>query len=129
MPVDTQSRIKYTDHGCEFIPNIEFGKLTDEQKEQAKQVVDLYFNPLDNTEIVKLIARLQIISPEKEKSAIDIQARTSVWVEELSKYPADVVIKALKQRYRWFPSLAEVLDYCDSEVRYRELIRQKLKWS
>lgn len=129
LPVDTESRIVYTDNGCDFIPDIKFGALTVEQKAQAKQVIDMYFKPLPSVEIVKLIARLQIISPEKEKSAIDREARTAIWVEELSKYPADVVSKALKQRYRWFPSLAEVLDYCDSEVRYRDLIRQKLKWS
>lgn len=100
--------------------------MTAEQKEQARQVLDLYFAPLPSIEIIKLITRLQIIAPEKEKTAIDIKARTSIWVEELSKYPADIVTMALKKKYRWFPALAEVLDYCDNEVARRKLIKLKL---
>lgn len=77
-------------------------------------------------EIIKLIARLQIISPEKDKTTIDLEARTSIWVEELRKYPADIVTMALKGKYRWFPALAEVLGCCDNEVAHRELIRKGL---
>lgn len=100
--------------------------MTESEKEQARQAVDLYLAPLPITEIIKLITRLQIIAPEKEKTTIDIKARTSIWLEELRKYPADIVIMALKKKYRWFPSLAEVMDYCDNEVARRKLIKLKL---
>jgi hypothetical protein len=126
LPVNISKRTIYTEYGCDFVDDISFCELTAEQKEQAKQVVYNYFTPLQNIEIIKLITRLQIIAPEKEKTAIDIEARTSIWVEELSKYPADIVIMAMKKKYRWFPALAEVLDYCDNEVARRKLIKLKL---
>lgn len=119
-------RTIFTEYGCDFVDDISFGNLTPEQKKQAEEVVDSYLEPLPSIEIIKLITRLQIIAPEKEKTAIDIKARTSIWVEELSKYPADIVTMALKKKYRWFPSLAEVLDYCDNEVARRKLIKLKL---
>lgn len=120
-------RTIFTEYGCDFVDDIEVGDMTAEQKEQARQVLDLYFAPLPSIEIIKLIARLQIIAPEREKTAIDIKARTSIWVEELSKYPADIVTMALKKKYRWFPALAEVLDHCDNEVARRKLLKLKLR--
>lgn len=124
--MNTSKRTIFTDHGCEFVDEVEVGEMTPEQKEIAQQAVNFYFTPLPSIEIIKLITRLQIIAPEREKTAIDIKARTSIWVEELSKYPADVVTMALKKKYRWFPSLAEVMDYCDNEMARRRLIQRKL---
>lgn len=126
LPVNISKRTVFTQNGCDFIEDIEVGEMTEPEKEQARQAVDLYLAPLPITEIIKFITRLQIIAPEKEKTTIDIEARTSIWLEELRKYPADIVIMALKKKYRWFPSLAEVMDYCDNEVARRKLIKLKL---
>jgi hypothetical protein len=80
-------------------------------------------------EIAKEIARLQIISPEKEKTVVDLKARTAIWIEELSQYPADVVMTAFRRKYKWFPTLAEIRDVCDNEVAFRNLLKMKIRCS
>lgn len=103
--------------------------MTEEQSNKAILILREFNKPLPSQQIIKLIARLQIICPEKVKTEYDIKARTSIWVEELSKYPADVVNYVLKMKYRWFPSLAEVLDNCDNEIAYRKLLEQGIRVS
>ncbi len=125
--MNTNTRTIFTEYGTEFVEEAKFGSLTKYQREQAMEAIQAYNTPMGAPEIAKLVARLQIISPEKNKSEYDIKARTIIWVEELSKYPADVVNKVLKMRYRWFPSLAEVLENCDNEVAYRKLIERGIR--
>lgn len=125
--MDTRTRTIFTEYGTEFVDEVKFGSLTETQREQAMEAIRAYNTPLVASDIAKLVARLQIVSPEKNKSEYDIKARTVIWVEELSKYPADVVTKVLKMRYRWFPSLAEVLENCDNEVAYRKLIERGIR--
>ena len=103
--------------------------MTGEQIEQAKKAIKAYSRPLPKAEIIKLIARLQIICPEKTKTQFDTKSRTAIWIEELSKYPADVVTYVLKMRYKWFPTLAEVLNNCDNEVAYRKLLERGIKYT
>lgn len=126
--MNTQKKVVFYDrYGCDFQPNVEFGNMTQEQIQQAEKIINTYMKPMDKTEILKLIARLQIICPEREKNNIDIKARTAIWIEELIKYPADITNQALRQKYRWFPSLAEVLDYCDNEVAFRKLLSMGIR--
>ena len=127
LPLNTQRKTIFTEHGTEFVDEVSFGDLTQEQVEQANEVLQEFNKPLAKQEIVKLIARLQIICPEKNKTQIDTAARTAIWVEELSKYPADVVTYALKSRYKWFPTLSEVLDNCDNEMAYRKLVERGIR--
>ena len=122
-----QKKTIFGDYGCEFVDDIELGELTEQQQMLAERAIEEYFKPLPAVEIAKEIARLQIIAPEKEKAEFDMKARTLIWVEELSKYPADVVTDALRRKYHWFPSLAEVRDYCDNELAFRNLIKRKIR--
>lgn len=126
MNVERESR--FTAYGWEAGRfKVDFGTMTKEQLRQAKQAVDSYCAPLDTKSTYALIARLQMITPERQRSIIDTKARAKIWCEELSKYPADVVVKVLKERYEWFPSLAEVLNKCDDEIELRRLLKEKLR--
>lgn len=127
LPLNLQKRTVFGDYGCEFVDDVELGELTEQQQILAERAIEEYFKPLSSVEIAKEIARLQIIAPEKEKAEFDMKARTLIWIEELSKYPADIVTDALRRKYRWFPTLAEVMDYCDNEIAFRNLIRRKIR--
>lgn len=118
---------KFGEYGWEPDYRLNTEGMTDEKKATAMRIIEGYYQPMPAQEIVKLIARLQIIAPEREKTGVDMRARTAIWVEELRSYPADVVQKALKARYRWFPSLAEVLEKCANEVAYRDLIKRGIR--
>lgn len=126
LPLSTTKRVCYTDYGCDFCQNVEYGDLNEEQRQAANEAIDSYMQPLPRAEIIKLITRLQIISPEKEKPEYDLKARLIIWVEELVNYPADIVKSALTRRYRWFPALAEVLEFCDNEIAFRKLLKMGL---
>lgn len=127
LPLNTQKKTIFTEYGTEFVDEVSFGDMTKEQVEQAKQVLREFNKPLPSQQIIKLIARLQIICPERAKPEYDTKARIAIWVEELSKYPADVVNYALRMRYKWFPTLSEVLDNCDNEMAYRKLIERGIR--
>lgn len=129
LPLNTQRKTIFTEYGTEFVDEVRFGDMTQEQAEQAKQVIREFNKPLPRQQIIKLIARLQIICPEKNKAQFDTEARTAIWIEELSKYPADVVNYVLRMRYKWFPALSEVLDNCDNEMAYRKLIERGIRVS
>ena len=127
LPLNTQRKTIFTEYGTEFVDEVSFGDMTKEQVEQAKQVLREFNKPLPSQQIIKLIARLQIICPERAKPEYDTKARTAIWVEELSKYPADIVNCVLRMRYKWFPTLSEVLDNCDNEMAYRKLIERGIR--
>lgn len=127
LPLNTQRKTIFTEYGAEFVDEVRFGDMTQEQVEQATMVLREFNKPLPRQQIIKLIARLQIICPEKNKAQFDTEARTAIWIEELSKYPADVVNYVLRMRYKWFPSLSEVLDNCDNEMAYRKLIERGIR--
>lgn len=127
LSLSIETRSKFSEHGWEPDYRVIIRDMDDLKKAQALAIVEQYSVPLPASKIAELIARLQIIAPEREKSVVDIKARTAIWIEELSKFPADVVTKALKGRYRWFPSLAEVLERCENEVAYRNLIKRGIR--
>ena len=129
LPLNLQKKTIFGEYGCEFVDDVQLGKITEEQKIMAERILREYYKPLSSVEIAKEIARLQIIAPEKTKTEIDIKARTAIWIEELVKYPADIVMSAFRRKYRWFPTLAEILDVCDNEVAFRNLIKMKIRCS
>ena len=127
LSIATES--KFTDEaGWEPVYKVKIEKLSELEREEALRAIEMFSQPLETNEILQLMARLQVISPEKERADIDAKARAAVWVEELRLYPADIVKKALKARYRWFPSLAEVLDRCDEEMSFRKLIKDAFRF-
>ena len=129
MPLSTKRKTIFSEYGCEFVDDVELGELTEEQKILAERAIEQYYKPMSAVEIAKEIARLQVISPEKEKNDTDLRARTAIWIEELSKYPADIVMTAFRRKYKWFPTLAEIMDICDNEVAFRNLLKMKIRCS
>lgn len=124
--IDVESRFP-AGGGWEPVYTVRIDKMTAEQRSEALKAIEAYNAPLPDKVVISLMARLAVISPERDKTAIDTAARAAIWCEELRKYPADVVNKALRARYRWFPSLAEVLEKCDNEVAYRKLIEMGIR--
>ena len=127
LPLNTQRKTIFTEYGAEFVDEVSFGDMTQEQYDKAMLVLREFNKPLPSQQIIKLIARLQIICPERAKPEYDTKARTAIWVQELSKYPADIVNYVLRMRYKWFPALSEVLDNCYNEMAYRKLIERGIR--
>lgn len=127
LSVNVQTKSSFTEYGWEPSYSVNIDNLTDEQRVEALKAIKVFNQPLETKEILELMTRLAIIAPEREKSGVDVKARALIWCDELKQYPADVVTKVLKSKYRWFPSLAEVLEKCDNEVAYRRLIERGIR--
>ena len=125
--VKFKTKTVFTEHGTEYREIVLFEGLDEAAKQEAEAILARYLAPLPKDRILKGLTRLQVICPEREKSEFDKQARTKIYIEELSKYPADVVVKALMTKFKWFPALAELLDICDNEMAFRELVKKGLR--
>jgi hypothetical protein len=122
-----KTKTVFTEHGTDYKEIIIFEGLDEAKKQEAQEILNAFLEPLPQDRILKGLTRLQVICPEREKSEIDKKFRLKIYVEELSKYPADVVVMALLKKYKWFPALAELLDVCDNEMAFRELVKKGLK--
>lgn len=128
LPISIETESRFSDYGWYPVRRIHIERMTHAEKMLALQAIKEFNVPLPAEEILKLMYRLELVTNTgKDKSDIDKKARAAVWVEELSRYPADIVTKAMKAKYKWFPSLAEVIDRCDNEMAYRELLRQGIR--
>ena len=128
LPISIVTENGYSEYGWYPVYKVNIEHMTHAQKMLAMQAIKEFNVPLPAEDILKLMYRLELITNiGKDRTEVDKKARAAVWVEELSKYPADVVTKAMKAKYKWFPSLAEVMDRCDNEMAYRELLRQGIR--
>ncbi len=125
--MNLKTKTIFTESGADFKEMIEFKDLELHQKQDVKNVLQGYLRPLPANKINELIARLQVICPEKDKGDIDRKFRAKIYIDELSKYPADIVMECLKKKYKWFPSLAELIDFCDDKMAFRELVKKGLR--
>lgn len=129
MPISIETESHFSEYGWYPVQRVHIENMSHAQKMLALQAIRDFNAPLPAEEIIKLMYRLELVTTTaKEKSDIDKKARAAVWVEELSRYPADVVTKALKAKYKWFPSLAEVMDNCDNTMAYRNLLQQGIRF-
>ena len=114
----------FGENGVEYREIIHFEELSQDQMRQAEEILNAFNEPLPKDRILKGLTRLQVICPERAKNEIDKQARAKIYSDELSNYPADVVVKALMTKFKWFPALSELLDICDNEMAFRELVKK-----
>ena len=129
MPISIEVESRFSDNGWYPVHRVKIDGMTHAQNLLALQAIKDFNAPLPAEEIIKLMYRLELITNSgKEKNDIDKKMRAAVWVEELSQYPADIVTKALKAKYRWFPSLAEIMDKCEDIMAYRKLLQQGIRF-
>ena len=129
LPISIEVESRFSDNGWYPVHRVKIDGMTHAQKLLALQAIKDFNAPLPAEEIIKLMYRLELITNSgKEKNDIDKKMRAAVWVEELSQYPADIVTKALKAKYRWFPSLAEIMDKCEDIMAYRKLLQQGIRF-
>ncbi len=106
---------------------MKFKDLTIEEKEKARQVIEMFTAPMKDKEIMARLAKLQVICSEREKSEKDAKGRAIAYLEVLRKYPADVLRDCFEQRYKWFPALADLCEYCENKMAFRYLVKKGLR--
>lgn len=93
----------------------------DFDQERALAVIENTLQPAPKAEIVRWLAGLRAITAHRQIEDRDLQLAMTVFVERLSAYPADVVQHVLlRERWKFWPALAEVEERCDALVAPRQ---------
>lgn len=93
----------------------------DFDQEMALSVIENTLQPAPKAEIVRWLAVLRAITAHRQIEDRDLQLAMAVFVERLSAYPADVVHHVLlRERWKFWPALAEVEERCDALVAPRQ---------
>ena len=69
----------------------------------------------DSQEILRLLARLSLHYPQSGRPASELAALAADWVDDMAPFPKPVLERALlyaRREARWFPSTAQMLDFC-----------------
>ena len=94
--------------GCEP-PRIslEGMELTECEKQVLAEILNVAFEPISKQEFAMLYAKLKVLCKWHSVPA-DEKVIMTAYYDELKKYPAVLVREALKPKYEWFPSFAEL---------------------
>ncbi len=86
--------------------------------------------PLAFPALAKELARLRVSVAKRPEGDVDYKAAVAVYAEELGKYPADLVVAALRtwaRAERFWPTLAELHDRIGPKARRRLALLEALE--
>ena len=82
-------------------------ELTENQRSVLAEILDVACVPISKQEFAMLYAKLKVLCKWHSVPA-DEKMIMAAYYDELKKYPAILVREALKPKYEWFPSYAEL---------------------
>lgn len=102
----------FTEDGAFICKTKHFSLAADpEHLDEARDLVRAAYEPLPRDEIVKLLARLKVVTIRRGEGEADLTLQFSAYADDLSKWPADVVREVLMAwDGKWWPALAELED-------------------
>ena len=95
----------------------------------ASQMLHKALDPAPTPVILKALARLKMITNQRNQDGDDARYQRAIYVEELSEFPSDVVIEACRKLGRhedWFPPANKIRAACHELVRWRRLTAEAL---
>lgn len=87
--------------------NLDGIELTDNTKGVLAEIIKVAYEPISRKEFAILYAKLKVLCKWHSVPA-DEEVIMTAYYDELKKYPAVLVRDALKPKYEWFPSFAEL---------------------
>ncbi|MFI3242385.1 MAG: hypothetical protein R3Y43_07450 [Alphaproteobacteria bacterium] len=89
-------------------------KITNEEHRTIIKAILEYRKPTEKADVVVYLSRLQMICKSESLSNDDLEAKLDLYVQDLCKYPIDILHQVLKEtRYEWFPPLGELILECN----------------
>lgn len=116
-------------YGADFVPDkVDFGSLTEQQRQTGLEFVNQMKRPMSVEGIKNLYTRLRLTSiSRKDADDIDNATRMAIYIDEMRKFPANVVRSVMKQTYEYFPTLNELICDCEREERLLNAVERGLK--
>tara|TARA_R100001244_G_scaffold2541_1_gene3920 strand:- start:4570 stop:5037 length:468 start_codon:yes stop_codon:yes gene_type:complete len=96
----------------------------------AREAVELAMTPAPREEITKALAVLRALTKSRAASESDLDFEYGVMEQQLSRYPADVVMAVLRthaDKSPWFPAWAELLPRLDRLTSNRRWMLAQLR--
>lgn len=94
---------------------------------EADDILRFYETPAAPETIAKEFAVLRVSTASRERDEIDRKLQAEVYCQELMRYPADIAVAAMRQKWKWFPTLVEITDVADELMMDRRTIRAALR--
>lgn len=110
--------------GYELAARLEVTRL-----QRARKLAAIALAPAPPKMVVEELARLRMLTKSRAGDETDRELTYVALAEELVEFPPDVIRSALRKiarRETFFPSLAEMIDQCQREVRNRRLIARAI---
>jgi hypothetical protein len=102
------------------------GQIPERDRAAALALAEEALAPCDSRIVRQELARLRVVTSHRD--AGDALALTmAAYGEEFGRYPADVVVDVCRRRWKFWPSLAELLDAADEMVAARRMWLGALK--
>lgn len=104
------------------------GEVTKAEAQMLLATNDI-FRPSDRSELARVIGALLEVMPRGKYQINNMQIFAGLYVFDLQEYPIDIVARAcraIRRRSRWFPSIAEMVDECETLGARRLMWRRVL---
>ena len=98
-------------------------EVSQQDKDTAIKMLDKALEPLPSKTILQELTRLKLKTMARNMTTEELSLQLAVYVDELSEYPADIVVKVLRdwpRNSKWWPTWHEL----DIELRWRTNRRQ-----
>jgi hypothetical protein len=93
-------------------------------------MLDAIDRPIERVDCLKALAKLKVLTRERNLTSDDLKAQILAYADELSAYPSDVVCSATREwaaTSKWFPSWSELRLLCDDYARKRRSMARMLR--
>lgn len=113
---------------CE-LSRYEFGGAPDRDVDRAIAILKAANRSTPAEVAAKAVTALRLRTKARPEHKNDLDALVTIFADDLSAYPPDVVVDACKvwaRENKWFPAWSELLDYLEPRVRKRRLMLDAL---
>lgn len=124
LSITIEVRLKYTDHGADFVPKyIVPEKMTTQQKNEALNLLSAYMQPSPPDIVSQMLGKL-VLRCANSNNPFDTKSWLMCAVEDLSVFPTDIV-KEVVFGYRgtFLPAINTLLTQCENLFYYRQKMK------
>lgn len=105
-------------------------KPIDKAEAQAVIAVMDAIEIYDPTPVVKAATICLSVTTAREREFADVKMMMAALVDGTREFPADIAVSAFRRwqkSERWWPTLAEIRQFCNEEHRWRKSLRRTLE--
>jgi hypothetical protein len=114
----------------EAVQGVDWPEMTFEQAASILNTIEAMMLPADRRSTLGLLLQLWHATAKTGISEEDMQIKSATYVDDLRDYPGDVtrcVLTMARKRFKFFPTVAELVEECESMVVKRRWLLRTLQ--